>query len=126
MTCQGEHLFQHQIAWGSPPHSGFSALSRNSVVFLEVVSFHFCRQVGERNGGEEDDRVADQVTHLVGGGCRGERCSRYTPPNEPFSAWPHGAQSTVQLGDMFLTAGPCREHLFGSLFWNSGCSPQGT
>lgn len=79
MTCQGEHLFQHQIAWGSPPHSGFSALSRNSVVFLEVVSFHFCRQVGERNGGEEDDRVADQVTHLVGGGVGGKDAPG-TPP----------------------------------------------
>ena len=48
------------------------------------------------------------------------------PPSEPFSAWPHGAQSTVRLGDTFLTAGSCREHLFGSLFWGSSCSPQGT
>ena len=61
------------------------------------------------------------------GGVGGERCSRYTPRHsEPFSAWSHRAQSTVQLGDTFLTAGSCRKHLFGSLFWGSGCSPQGT
>ena len=96
------------------------------MVFLEVISFYFCRQVG-RGTGERKMTGSKTRSHTwwwwrVSGG----KMLLVHPLSEPFSAWPHGAQSTVQLGDTFLTAESCREHLFGSLFWGSGCSPQGT
>lgn len=88
MTCQGEHLFQHQIAWGSPPHFGFSALCRNSVVFLEVISFHFCRQVG-RGMGERRTTGSQTGSHTWWWwGCWGERCSRYTTPPQMSRSLP--------------------------------------
>lgn len=60
MTCQGEHVFQHQIAWVSLPILA-------SPPFLEIQWFswkssHF---ISAGRWGEEDDRVEDQVTYLV-------------------------------------------------------------
>ena len=52
--------------------------------------------------------------------CLSQRCSRYTAPPTVSRSLPG------PTGHRALTAGSCREHLFGSLFWGSGCSPQGT
>lgn len=65
MTFQGEHVLQHQIAWVSLPILA-------SPPFLEIQWFswkssHFISagRWGEERGGEEDDRVEEQVTYLV-------------------------------------------------------------